>query len=518
MAGTISIRLRNISKRFGETRALTDCDFEACKGEVHAIVGENGSGKSTLAKIISGVLVPDSGDCEVLGASISTPRQARDRGVATIFQEVLIADEASVLDNLYVGSEGLVGTGKSRSRKLREAGEIMTRCVGDAVDLDARAGGLPLSVRQWIVIVRAILRSPDVLIFDESSAALDLEATQRLFAEITRLRDAGKTILLVTHRIAELVSIADRATILRDGKAVGVLQREEITEARLLEMMTQAGRTLSAAPTVRLRDNADDQPIILARDIRMSEAAASFDFSLQPGTIVGLAGLDGHGQEHFARILAGILQPSSGDVSCRGRDGGMESIDGLEAAWRNHISWVSGDRKREGIFPQLSIFDNFSLGIYRRKLGAFGTIDAGRARALFEDEARRLSIRMGSSGNRITSLSGGNQQKVLIARAFADTPRVIVLNDPARGVDIGTKRDLYRELQRFTESGGAVVYLSSEIEEFFGFAHRVDVFVNGSLFRSLSGDDIEEREILGAMFGQPPGAHVELEAAHEVAQ
>ncbi|MBN9269163.1 MAG: sugar ABC transporter ATP-binding protein, partial [Mesorhizobium sp.] len=354
--------------------ALTDCDFEACKGEVHAIVGENGSGKSTLAKIISGVLVPDSGECEVLGASIATPRQARDRGVATIFQEVLIADEASVLDNLYVGSEGLVGTGKSRSRKLREAGEIMTRCVGDAVDLDARAGGLPLSVRQWIVIVRAILRSPDVLIFDESSAALDLEATQRLFAEITRLRDAGKTILLVTHRIAELVSIADRATILRDGKAVGVLQREEITEARLLEMMTQAGRTLSAAPTVRLRDNAENKPIILARDIRMSEAAAPFHFSLQPGTIVGLAGLDGHGQEHFARILAGILQPSSGDVSCRSRDGGMESIDGLQAAWRNHISWVSGDRKREGIFPQLSIFDNFALGIYRRKLGAFGTI------------------------------------------------------------------------------------------------------------------------------------------------
>ncbi|HEV7249847.1 MAG TPA: sugar ABC transporter ATP-binding protein [Shinella sp.] len=519
MAGTVSIRLQTVSKRFGETRALTDCTFEACKGEVHAIVGENGSGKSTLAKIISGVLVPDGGLCEVLGSVITTPRQARDRGVATIFQEVLIAEEASVLDNLYVGSEGLVGTGKSRAERLREAGAIMTRCVGHAVDLNDRAGDLPLSVRQWIVIVRAILREPEVLIFDESSAALDLEATKRLFTEIARLRDAGKTILLVTHRIAELVSIADRATILRDGKAVGVLAREEITEARLLEMMTQAGRVLSAAPIMRLDENrAAKAPILTCRGLRTSDDAQPFDFSLQPGEVVGLAGLDGQGQERFARILAGIVKSSSGKVSCRKADGRTEAIDGLEAAWRNHISWVSGDRKREGIFPLLSILDNFALGIYRRELGPFGKINARRARSLFDEEARRLSIRMGSSGNRITSLSGGNQQKVLIARAFADTPSVIVFNDPARGVDIGTKRDLYRELQRFAESGGAVVYLSSEIEEFMGLAHRVDVFVKGTLFRSLTGADIEEREILGAMFGQPRGAHVELEAMREDAQ
>lgn len=518
MTGTTSIRLRNVSKRFGETRALTGCNFEAYAGEVHAIVGENGSGKSTLAKIMSGVLMLDEGTCEILGTSVSTPLEARRIGVATIFQEVLVADEASVLDNLYVGSEGFLGTGRSRAEKLSEAGEIMTRCVGYPVDMRAPAGSLPLSVKQWIVIVRAILRRPEVLIFDESSAALDLGATQRLFAEIERLRAAGKTILLVTHRIAELVNIADRATILREGKTVGVLVREEITEARLLELMTQSGRTLSAAPAALSRvQGTSASPILIGQGLQVDEQSLPFDFSLEPGMIVGLAGLDGQGQERFARTLAGIAAPHAGRISCRNSDGVVEPVTDLAAAWRLRISWVSGDRKREGIFPQMSIFDNFALGVYRRRLGLFGKIDKDHAHRLFAEEVRRLSIKTGSYNNHITSLSGGNQQKVLIARAFADSPRVIVLNDPTRGVDLGTKRDLYRDLQSFAEGGGAVVYLSSEIEEFPGFSHRVDVFFKGSLFRSLSGQAIEEREILGAMFGQPPGAHIELEAAHEVA-
>lgn len=516
MTATTTIRLRKISKRFGETRALSDCDFEAHAGEVHAIVGENGSGKSTLAKIMSGVVLPDSGECEILGQTISTPLQARRAGVATIFQEVLIAEEASVLDNLYVGADGLISRGTSQAERRRQADELMRRCVGEPVDLSAPAGSLPLSVRQWIVIVRAILRQPEILIFDESSAALDLGATQRLFAEIERLRDAGKTILLVTHRIAELVSVADRATILRDGKAVGVLARAEISEKRLLEMMTQSGRVLSAAPQRKAQETVSDAPILTAKDLLLADEATAFDFELQPGAIVGLAGLDGQGQERFARVLSGIAQAKAGSVRCQAPDGKIEPITDLATAWRMHISWVSGDRKREGIFPQLSIFDNFALGIYRRRLGAFGKVDIAGARQRFTQEVQRLSIKIGSSANRITSLSGGNQQKVLIARAFADDPRIIVLNDPARGVDLGTKRDLYRELQRFADNGGAVVYLSSEIEEFIGFANRVDVFVKGTLSRSLEGRDINEREILGAMFGQPPGTNIGLEAAHEV--
>ncbi|MDR7127000.1 sugar ABC transporter ATP-binding protein [Pseudotabrizicola sp. 4114] len=511
MTGPISIQVRGLSKRFGETHALTDCDFDAYPGEVHAIVGENGSGKSTLAKILSGVLIPDAGSVEVFGRPVKSPIAARERGVATIFQEVLVADEANVIDNLYVGSEGLLSNGKSHAEKVREADEILRRCVGHPVDLRAKVGTLPLNVKQWIVIARAILRQPKVLILDESSAALDLGATTRLHAEIERLRDQGCTILIVTHRIAELVRIADRATILRDGKAVGVLETSEITEARLLELMTQAGRTLAAAPVVFSDPGfATAAPVITATQLRLFPESAAFDFRLQPGMIVGLAGLDGQGQDRFARTLAGIAAPASGEVICLDETGQPKPLSGLDDAYDLHVSWVSGDRKREGIFPQRSIFENFAMGIYRRNLGLLGKVDRHLGQQLFTKEVDRLKIKTGPISNRITSLSGGNQQKVLISRAFADDPRVIVLNDPARGVDLGTKRDLYRELQAFARNGGSVVYLSSEIEEFLGFAHRVDVFVNGSIFRSLEGAMIAEEAMLAAMFGQPPGTHIEI--------
>ena len=229
MAHETTVRLSGVAKAFGETKALKKCDFEARAGEVHAIVGENGSGKSTMAKIMSGVLLPDAGDATVLNGRVRTPRDARRIGLATIFQEVLVADEASVLDNLYVGRDGFCEIQKPSRDRKQEAQSLLDRLVGQPVDLSQAVGELPLSVKQWIVIARAILRKPRVLILDESSAALDLDATLRLHDEIHVLRAAGSTVIIVTHRIAELVRIADRATVLRDGVTVGVLEKKDIT-------------------------------------------------------------------------------------------------------------------------------------------------------------------------------------------------------------------------------------------------------------------------------------------------
>lgn len=512
MNADLTIRLQRVTKSFGETRALVDCDLTAATGEVHAIVGENGSGKSTLAKIISGVLAPDAGEVDILRAGpIRSPLDAHARGVATIFQEVLVADEASILENLFVGSDGLLRHGGSRAERMAEARALMTRFTGLDIDPDRTVGDLPLSLKQWVVIGRAILRRPRVLILDESSAALDLDATNRLHAEINRLRATGTTILIVTHRIAELVRIADRATILRDGAAVGVLERGEITESRLLELMTPANRSLAAhaAGTARASTKGGSS-ILAARGIRLRPGTVAFDFDLQAGTIVGLAGLDGQGQDAFAQVLAGIEPPFEGDVATTAKGGRACPVVDLASAQDHGIAWVSGDRKREGILPQQSIFENFAVGVYRTALGTFGIVDRQRAAGLFEEEVKRFSIKTGRRTNRITSLSGGNQQKILIGRAFATAPRVIVFNDPARGVDLATKRDLYRELLRFAQDGGAVVYLSSEIEEFLGFADRVDVFVNETLSRSLTGAEVNEEDMLAAMFGQARGTHIEI--------
>jgi len=512
MENEITIRMVDVAKSFGETKALRKCDFEAHAGEVHAIVGENGSGKSTMAKIMSGVLHPDAGKVTILGEQITSPVDAKRVGLATIFQEVLVAEEASVFDNLFVGRDGIFRSEGNTGDRWREAETILARLVGKPVDLNEVVGCLPLSIKQWIVIARAILRSPKVLILDESSAALDLDSTIRLHEEIDRMRASGATILIVTHRIAELVRIADRATILRDGVTVGVLEKHEITEANLLAMMTPSDRRASEAKDYASKGRDGAGAILTARNLATHRTAAAFDFDLPQGAIVGVAGLDGQGQDAFVRAVAGIAQPFGGDVQVRSADTGkMTSVGTLDEAARAGISYVSGDRKREGIFPQQSIFENLAIGVYRKNLGPLGVIRKPSLKPMFKREVDRLRIKIGSPSNKITSLSGGNQQKVLIGRAFANDPQVIVLNDPARGVDLGTKRDLYRELRIFADKGGSVIYLSSEIEEFIGFADRVDVFFAGRLFRSLSGRDIAEEPILAAMFGQSRNTSVEFD-------
>ncbi len=513
MEKEITIRMVDVAKSFGETRALKACDFEAHAGEVHAIVGENGSGKSTMAKIMSGVLHPDRGTVSILGEKVTSPTDAKRIGLTTIFQEVLVADEASVFENLFVGRDGTFRAQGDKANRRAQAEQILTRLVGKPVDIDQLVGSLPLSIKQWIVIARAILRNPKVLVLDESSAALDLDATIRLHEEIDRLRAEGATIVIVTHRIAELIRIADRATILRDGVTVGTLEKREITEDNLLSMMTPADRrTGDVEAYASKKAAAPMQAILTVRQLATHKTAASFDFDLPKGAIVGVAGLDGQGQDAFLRAIAGIVQPFGGDVQIRSAETGqMKAVTTLDDAERYGISYVSGDRKREGIFPQQSIFENLAIGVYRKNLGPLGIIRKATLKPMFKREVDRLRIKIGNPSNKITSLSGGNQQKILIGRAFANDPQVIILNDPARGVDLGTKRDLYRELRLFTEKGGSVIYLSSEIEEFIGFADRVDVFFAGRLFRSLAGNDVAKEPILAAMFGKSSNESVEFD-------
>ncbi|WP_158806544.1 MULTISPECIES: sugar ABC transporter ATP-binding protein [unclassified Acidisoma] len=498
------IVVRDLHKSFGETKALDGCSFSASAGEVHAIVGENGSGKSTLAKILSGVLHPDSGEVSVLGVMPRSPIEARRLGIATIFQEILVADEASVAANLFVGADGLWARNARPGPRRRQTAEIMRRLTGVEIDPDAPVGQLPLSVKQWIVIGRAILANPKVLILDESSAALDLDATIRLHQEIRRLRDEGVCVIIVTHRIAELVRITDRATILRDGQTVATLPKAEITEKNLMALMTPQSRQRAARAAQIAPSSSERARVLHASALRLTAVAEPFDFTLGKGEIVGVTGLDGQGQDGFIKALAGIRPAASGLPVIDNGANGEASIGSLADADRLGIAYVSGDRKRDGIFPQLSIYENLALGLYRRNLAFGGWIRRVPIVGAFKAEVVRLSIKTGAASNKITSLSGGNQQKVLIGRAFAALPRVIVLNDPARGVDLGTKRELYEELRKFAAGGGSVVYLSSEIEEFIGFADRVDVFRDDRLSRSLAGAEIDEQPILAAMFGHAP--------------
>jgi len=499
----VTISVANVSKFFGPTRALDGCSFSARAGEIHAIVGGNGSGKSTLAKIVSGVLPIDGGHVSILGETPSTPAESRAIGISTVYQEVLVADESTVVDNLFMGTDALFSASISMREKVERATTMMRELAGEEINPYALVGTLPLGIKQWITIGRGLLQTPRVLILDESSAALDFDSTERLFAKMRELRDGGATVLIVTHRIAELIRISDRATVLRDGRDIGVLEKAEITEKNLLALMTgeeqgDAGHHLTAPQPV------DRTPVMYVHDLEIWPGAERMDFELFRGEIVGIAGLDGHGQDEFVRILAGVMAAENGVPMVADRTGSFQPIRSLKDAVRARVTYVSGDRKREGIFESLSIFENMLMPLYREKCrgGIFRFIDKGSLRTIFDRQVENLKIIFGVPGDKITSLSGGNQQKALIGRGFAMRPDIIVLNDPARGIDAGAKMELYKHLRIFAESGKSVIYMSSELEEFIGFGTRVIVFRDGREFDAFAGEAVEAKIILEAMFGQ----------------
>ncbi len=326
--------------------------------------------------------------------------------------------------------------------------------------------------------------------------------------------------LIVTHRIAELIRISDRATVLRDGRDVGVLEKKDITERNLLSLMTGKAEpppiSIAAA-----REVLRHEVVMRTRGLKVWPSGDDIEFALHKGEILGIAGLDGQGQNEFIRVLAGVQKAERSAPLVRQHVGGrFVEIRGLDDASENGVCYVSGDRKREGIFANLSIFENLLMPLYRRtsRAGKLAIIDWRALGGIFEWEVERLSIRMGERSNKITSLSGGNQQKVLIGRAFALNPDVLLLNDPARGVDVGAKSELYKHLTAFAGRGKSVVYLSSEIEEFVGFCTRVIVFRHGTIFGEFAGAEIEPARILEAMFGQSGRTHANTgRSATEVA-
>ncbi len=509
-----TVEIASVRKTFGPTVALNGANLRAYEGEVHAIIGGNGSGKSTLAKVISGVLIPDSGQVSIFGKAATSPVEAKALGIANVYQEVLVTDECSVLDNLYVGFDNLFSANLGHDEKVEKATALMHELLGFDLDLQTPVGDLPLSIKQWITIARALLTDPKILILDESSAALDFESTERLFRKMRELKSRRASILMVSHRIAELVRIADRATVLRDGVDVGCLEKEEITEARIFELIAgpERGKTL-AAQSVAERQS--ETPILRVEGGRVWHDAGLIDFKLYPGEIVGVTGLDGQGQADFVRCLAGVQNLVSGRISViEGRK--SEQVSDIDSARSNAVAYVSGDRKKEGIFPNLSIFENLLMSVYQdfRLGGWLNLIDRRKLQPVFAWESQRLAVKMGDDQNLITSLSGGNQQKVLIARAFAQKPDVLILNDPARGIDVGAKLDLYRNLSDFAAKGKAAVFLSSEVEEFLNLCTRVIVF-RGGVISAQFDPPFDGHAILNAMFGRRSSSPLPGEPAED---
>jgi ribose transport system ATP-binding protein len=508
------IYVQDAHKSFGVTKALRGVNFSANFGEVHAIVGGNGCGKSTLAKVISGVLPLDKGKVSIFGQTPNSPIMAQSLGISTVFQEVMVAEEASVWENLFIGYDSFFGKKLTQREKVEKAAQIMLELAGEFIDPYTIANQLSLGMKAWLTIGRAFLRNPKILILDESSAALDFDSTERLFSKMRELKNKGAAIFIVTHRIAELIRISDRATVMRDGKDVGVLAGEEITERNLIALMT-GEKSESHKSDVKPPESKTDETLIFTKDLKVWPNSNPINFALPKGEILGITGLDGQGQDLFVKVLAGVEKPLEGEVFVNHKSdeafetnnkSTTEKLTSLQQAKKLGVAYVSGDRKKEGIFPNMSIYENLIIPLYKgeraRTAGGFlGFIKWFELNGVFDWEVERLSIKTGPKNNLIGSLSGGNQQKVMIGRAFATTPKILILNDPARGIDVTAKRDLYIHLRNFTNEGGTVIFLSSELEEFIGLCHRVHVFRDGQIFETFEGSEIEPNALLEGMFG-----------------
>lgn len=479
---------RSITKSFGGVHALTEVSFDLHAGEVHALIGENGAGKSTLINLLSGALRPDSG--ELLWAGQPTawhnPADAQALGVATVFQELDLVPSLIVAENLLLGDEPRRGPFVMRRRLRRLAQESLDE-VGSDLNPDSLVGELSLADQQRVAIARAARRRPRVLVLDEPTTPLGPDEVRGLFDLLDTFRQQGMAIVFISHRLGEVLAIADRVSVLRDGQLVGERSRHDATAGELVRMMT--GRDIAARPA--RAHTVSDQVRLRASGIPGRHGLVN-DIVVHGGEVVGIAGLAGAGRSRLLRSLIGAPWV-----------GGSVEIDGLihkrmspAKALKCGVAYVPEDRKNDGLVLGATLVFNANLGITARSRRPLVSQQAERS--AFNLQAQRLSIK-GTPNGPVAALSGGNQQKTLLARVIAVRPGVLLLDEPTRGVDIGTKEEIWRLIEELAGAGAAVLVASSELPEILRLSDRILVMREGSVVAELTDDPTEEAILNAAL-------------------
>jgi ribose transport system ATP-binding protein len=486
--------LADVSKHFGAVRALDGVSLSIARGSIHALVGENGAGKSTLAKIVAGVLSPDAGRLLLDGEEVAlrSPREALVRGVAAIAQEVNVVPQLTVEENVFLGAEPR-GAGFVSRRALRRRYEQLAETAGLQLPATAPAGRLPPAEQQKVEILRALSRDAELIVMDEPTAALGAEETAQLHEIVRSLARAGRTVVLVSHFLREVLALADEVTVLRDGRVVRTAPAAEQTEDSLIHAML--GRPLTAAFPPK-RAAPDDAPAVLTvRDLH-APRVHGVSFTLHAGEIVALAGLVGAGRTELARAVYGAERATAGSVELAAGD---ELSGGPRARLRAGLAMIPESRTDDGLLLGRSVTENVSLaslgGVSR-----YGFVRRGAERRRTREALDRWTVRAESPGSPVSSLSGGNQQKLLFARVLLCGPQVLVADEPTRGVDVGAKRAIYDLVVSLADEGLGVLLISSELEEVLGLAHRVLVMRAGRIVGELAGEQMTESAVLAAAF------------------
>ncbi len=493
------VELRDISKSFGGTRALEGVSLTVGRGSIHALVGENGAGKSTLGKIIAGALAPDRGQLLLDGEPVRfhSPRDAIARGVILIAQELAIVSSLTVEQNVFLGVEPRQAGFQNR-RGLRRKYTELAASVGFELDGDANAGSLRTADQQKVEILRALCRNAQLIVMDEPTAALSRPDVEALHKVIRQLARDGTTVVLVSHFLTEVLELADEVTILRDGRLVRTVPAAGQTEESLMAAML--GRSFDATFPAKHSAAADAPVVLSVRDL-VAPGVNGVSFDLRAGEILGLAGLVGAGRTEVARAIYRANRVSAGTVSVAGEGTGTVALTGTpRAVMRAGVAMIPESRKEQGLLLTRSVLENVSLANLTA-VSTAGLVRPGPERRTARAVLTRVDVRGTGPGQVVSALSGGNQQKLLFGRSLLRDPRVLIADEPTRGVDVGAKRAIYELLASLTGGGLGVLLISSDVEEILGLAHRVLVMRGGRVVAELTGDEVTEAAILGAAFG-----------------
>ncbi len=494
------LELRGIDKRFPGVLALKDAQFEVRRGEVHALIGENGAGKSTLIKIVSGVYPPDSGEIRLDGrrAEFANPREAHLAGIATIYQELGLYPELSVAENIFMGhapTKKRLGFETIDWEAMERGAEsLLAELNIDNLDVGAKVGALNVGNRQRVEIAKALSLDAQILIMDEPTAALTESDVEQLFSIVRLLRERGVSIIYISHRLNEVFELADRVTVLRDGEYIGTRAVDQTSEAELISMMV--GRTIENLFPKQAAKIGD--LVLEVLNLNRPPLTRDISFSVRAGEIVGLAGLVGSGRSETAQVIFGVLPAESGEIRLNGE--GVKIARPSEAV-DHGIGYVPEDRGHQGLIREMTIRENTSMAV----LGSVSRrsfISRAKERALANDAIRQLSIRATGPDQIANKLSGGNQQKVVVSKWLASEPKLLIMDEPTRGIDVGAKAEIHRLMSRLAaEDGLAILMISSELPEILAMSDRILVMREGRLVGEFTREEATQELIAQAMMG-----------------
>jgi rhamnose transport system ATP-binding protein len=482
---------RHVSKSFGGVHALKDVHFEIFAGEVHALLGENGAGKSTLIKIMTGVHQPDAGELFLAGQPIhfDSTRAAQQHGVAAIYQEPSLFPDLDVAENILVGRQPMRRGGVDWKQMYQQASTLLRR-LGSTLDPRTKARELSVAQQQIVEIARALSIDAKVLIMDEPTSSLTLGEVEDLFAIVRQLRQAGTAIVFISHRLEELFALVDRVTILRDGSYVGTRAMANVTTDELIRLMV--GRTLNELfPKQAV---APGDVVLEVAALGVEGRFSDVSFQLRRGEILGMSGLIGAGRTDVARALFGTEPATTGTIKL---DGKVVTIKSPDAAMALGIGYVPEDRKEHGLVLKMSIADNITLPVLS-SFAPLGWLDTSRELAAATAGSRQLEVKMASVEQKAGELSGGNQQKVVLAKWLGTKPRVLILDEPTRGIDVGTKAAVHHLMSSLAAQGIAILMISSELPEVLGMSDRILVMREGRLTGQFSRAEATQEKLMAA--------------------